>query len=76
MKAEKDENWVSVRVEKGLAHEMDKLIASPASKRFGSRKYTSRSDLVKVAIIKLLEEETRAITKNNRVIAAEVKSQR
>ena len=53
-----EDDWMTVRIEKGLVQEMDKLIASPTSRHFGSRKYTSRSDLVKAAIIKLLERET------------------
>lgn len=52
------DNWMSVRIEKALAVEMDKLIASPISRHFGSRKYTSRSQFVKTAIIRLLEQET------------------
>jgi len=74
-----EDDWISVKIEKGLALEMDKFIASPASRHFGSRKYTSRSHLVKTAIIRLLEREARAITATTppttkKQLAAEAKS--
>jgi len=71
-----EDDWMSVRIEKGLALEMDKLIASPSSRLFGSRKYTSRAHFVKTAIIKLLEQEAKASSSNKKVVAAEVTSKR
>jgi len=80
MTRKNDDDWMSVRIEKGLAFEIDKLISSPKSSLFGSRKYTSRGRFVKEAIIRLLEEETAKQQQNGNgkraMITAEARSKR
>jgi len=52
------DDWITCWVEKALVQEIDKYIASPKSKYFGSKKYTSRPDFIRDACLRLLEKET------------------
>jgi metal-responsive CopG/Arc/MetJ family transcriptional regulator len=46
--------WTQVRIEFGLMQEVDKVVQQ--EKVFGARKYFSRSDFVKDAVLRLLED--------------------
>lgn len=53
--------WTQVRIEFGLMQEVDKVVQQ--EKIFGARKYFSRSDFVKDAVLRLLEDYH---TRNNK----------
>jgi metal-responsive CopG/Arc/MetJ family transcriptional regulator len=48
------ETWTQVRIEMGLMREVDKVIEGVHV--FGARKYWSRNDFVKEAVLRLLRE--------------------
>lgn len=48
------ETWTQVRIELALMREVDKIVESVHV--FGARKYFSRSDFAKEAVLKLLRE--------------------
>jgi metal-responsive CopG/Arc/MetJ family transcriptional regulator len=63
------QTWTQVRVELGLMREVDKVIERVHV--FGARKYWSRSDFAKEAILKLLQEyETRPKNKKEETVIA------
>ena len=51
---DRNDEWTQVRIEFGLMQEVDKIVQQ--EKVFGARKYYSRGDFVKAAVLRLLEE--------------------
>lgn len=63
-----DADWTQVRVEVGLVREVDKIVQR--ERVFGARRYASRNDFVKDAVLRLVQqyqEDYKAQTNSKKV---------
>ena len=60
MSVKDNTRWLTFKIERELGKEIDRFV-SKVPKRYGSKKYLSRSDFVKRACVLLLEREQKEV---------------